>query len=299
MSEFVHLVNVTDKRLSMVYDGASIVFQPSGHAGSLLQLPQSAAEYVKGHLRDQVRALDGSSFTSHIERPRIESFYVANMSGNPDSPEFFEEEFYDARDDVLKKKKTRNELKLPQTFKARLGSFSGIKPPGTLKYKSESGEYVFNGKEIQVSLPGKMLEVPPYGRVEVTREQFETLNARDQARPDHLRGQIIRSRPYSEFEPDFNAHSIDDLRLMLELVPSTSDKVGGKEVMGLSEAEIREQNKAMTPTQLAMLLHQVRFDLWARCALRSADPQYAWPSEKDFNAAKARRGKAEKAQEKR
>lgn len=298
MSEFVHLVNVTDARLSMVYDGAAIVFQPAGHPGSLLQLPTSAAEYIKGHLRDQVRELDGSTFKSHIERPKIESFYVANMSGNPDAPEFFEEEFYDARDQEFKKKKTRNELKLPQNFRARLGSFSGIKPPGTLRYKSASGEMVMNSQEIQVTLPGKMIEIPAYGRVEVSKEQFETLLGRDHNRPDHLRGQLIRSRPYSEFEPDYDKHSIDELRMMLELVPSTADAQGGKEFMGPSEDEIRKEcvSQQMTPTQIAMKLHQARFELWARCALRSADPQYAWPQEKDFNAARARKAKTVKAE---
>lgn len=298
MSEFVHLVNVTDKRLHMVYDGAAITFQPAGHPGSLLQLPTSAAEYIKGHLRDQVRELDGSTFKSHIERPKIEAFYVANMSGNPDAPEFFEEEFYDARDQEFKKKKTRNELKMPQNFRARLGSFSGIKPPGTLRYKSANGEMVMNSNEVQVTLPGKMIEIPAYGRVEVTREQFETLAGRDYSRPAHLRGQIIRSRPYGEFEPDFDKHGIDELRLMLELVPATGDKLGGKEVMGASEEEIRKEceNLKLTPTQTAMRLHQVRFDLWARCALRSADPQYHWPQEKDFAAARARKAKTVKAE---
>lgn len=296
MSEFVHVVNNTEKRLSMVYDGAAIVFQPQGLPGSLLQLPKAAAEYVKGHLQEQVRIINGASFKSIIEKPKFEVYYVANMSGDPDAAEYWEETFRNPVTGEGEIRKVYNELRHPQSFKARLGRFSGIKPPRTLLYRDGSGNLVWNDKEIQVTLPGQIIEVPAYGRIEVTKEQFETLIGRDLSRPEHLRGQIIRSRAPTDFEPDFNdpKWTIDALRQYLELVPSTGDKMGGRDVMGKSESEIRAENEHMTPTQLAMHLHDVRYKLWARCILRAMDPQFALPSEKEFSLAQARKVKAEK-----
>lgn len=298
MSEYVYLVNATDKPLSLVYEGTAIRFRPQGQPGSLVQLPKAAADYVRGHVGDQVKVVESASFKSLIEKPRVEVFYLANMSGNPDAPEFFEEEFVDVRTGKYEKKRTYNELREPQVFKARLGMYSGVKPPNTLRYKDGEGNMVYNKTDIQVTLPGRLIEIPPFGRVEVTREQFETLMQRDLNRPETRQGQLVKSRAPSEFEPEFNdpKWTIDNLRLWLELVPATGEKFGGKEVMGPSEADIKAANSSLSELELSMKLHEVRFDLWKRCALRAADPEFTLPKESDFNAAKARKAKGAKSE---
>lgn len=293
--ESVFLVNNTQKTLRIIYDGASIVFQPQGQPGSLLQLPTAAADYVRGHLRDQVKTVEGSKYESFIERPKIEYYYVANMSGDPDAPEFFEEQF-ETKTGEIATKKYNNEMKQAVPFRARLGSFHGLKPPGTLRYRAANGELVLNDKEIQVSLPGKLLEIPAFGCVEVNREQFETLAWRDAARPKHMQGQIIRARPPQEFEPDYadlEYWTIDKMRLALEMIPGNGEKPAGKEVMGPSEAELEAKCAGMTPTQKAMFLQQARFDLWNRCWRRWRQPDLPVPSRDEFQAAWARKVRAE------
>ena len=295
MSDSVRLVNNTDQRLAMVYNGTPIVFRPQGQPGSVLDLPQAAADYIRGHLGDQVKEIKGGSYRSLVEQKKIETFYVANMSGNPDAPPFFEEDFRNKVSGAPEVKQIYNELREPQTFKARLGAFHGIVGPGSFRYRDAQGNLVLNDKPTQVSWPGKMVEIPPYGRVEVSKEQFETLLQRDAERPKHVRGMIIPSRKPSGFEPDDSDEwTIDKYRLWLSLVPATGDQAGGRDVMGPSEAEIRAQHKDLNALEMSLKLQQVRLDLLARCLLRAHNPKFTLPSEKDFRAAEARAAKQTK-----
>lgn len=297
MSTVIRLMNVTPKKLRVLFEGAPISFEPTGQAGSIMDLPKEAADYVKGHLLDQVQVLEaGSRARSLVVKTKEVSYWLANMSGDPDAPEYLEETFNDPRTGELKNKLVRNPLKTPFVFKARLGTYNGLVPPGTLKFKGNNGEMTTNMRDAQVTFPGKIVEIRPYERVEVTRGQFETLIRRDADRPKGYPPTLIPSRSPGDFEPDINDDfwSIDRLRLWLEMVPATEDKPGGNEVMGKSEAELVAENAALNPTQLAILLHKTRFELWARAIHRVMDPQFEIPSENDFRAAVARKAKADK-----
>lgn len=296
--QYVRLMNTTTGTLRTMYDSTPIVFEPSGFPGSVLDLPKAAADYVRGHLLDQVQVLDeGSKAKSYIDRKPEEVFYVANMSGDPDAPDFFMEVYTDKKTGEETPKKVRNELKAPQTFKARLGSYSGFVGPGTLTFKGAQGEMTTNDKPQQVTWPGKLITILPYGRVEVSPSQFQTLMVRDADRAPQYRGQIIRSRKESDFEPDFNDNfwTIDNLRVWLEQVPASDTRVSGKEVMGQTEAEIIAASGNLNETQLAIKLHKVRFELCARCRLRAVDPNIPIPTEQEFKAHKARKDKTLKA----
>lgn len=296
--QWVRVMNTTGVQLRIMYDSTPLVFEPSGFPGSVMDLPKAAADYVRGQLLDQVTVIDADARAkSIVDIVQQELLYLANMSGDPEAVDFHMETFQDKKTgEDLPPRKIRNELKQPQTFKARLGAYQGLVGPGSLSFKGNNGEWTTNQNPAQVTIPGKLVLIPPYGRIEVTPGQFQTLMMRDMDRPEQYRGQLIRSRKESDFEPDFLDPwwTIDRTRSWLEMIPPGFNRVAGKNVIGKSEAEIAVANADKSEIEMAALLHKTRYDLCAAARMRAVDPQFPLPSRKEWETFVGRKEKAAK-----
>lgn len=298
MSDFVTLVNNTPKPLrTRTADGTPITFAPAGHGGSSVPVTRATAAYIQENLGDLVSVLTTVRPASYMERQVQRSFWIANMSGDPDAPDTFTETFQEGVDGKARDVSVRNELKQPQTYKARLGRFHGITPPGTHWCKQADGSMGWNTMPMQVTLPGKVITIPPYNCVEVNEGQFETLLRLDSELPPHKRGHLIAGRAPSDFEPNMDDPfwTLDNQRLWLELTPATDEKEAGAFVMGPSEAELRAKHPDASEDEWLAILHEARLAVWKRCRLRALDPQFDIPTKKEFDMAKARRSKSEKS----
>lgn len=287
----VRVINRSDQRLPIPWGKSTITFAPRGQQGSVQDLPEDAADYCRGHYGDMLGIVEASSdVESFIETTRIQEFYVANMTGDPDASEYVGE-YFNLR--TQKNEKELNDNKQPQILRYRLGRFNGLKEPGTWRFKGANG-WQYNDKPVQVTTPGRLLTIAPYTRKKVTQEQMETILAGDKDTPDKLRGRVILSRPPSDFEPNFDEEfwTLDSMRLWLEQIPGSGDKPMGRDIIGPSEYEIRAQYEDEDEAEVAV--STARFDMWTRCFLRSADPRFRLPSKRDFDAALARRAKAAK-----
>lgn len=297
MSDVVTLVNTTQRPIrTRSQEGTAVVFAPAGHPGSSVNLTKTAADYIRGNLLDQVSVLTAPRGESYMEREVQQSFWIANMTGDPDAPAMFTETFQEGVEGKSRQVEIRNEMREPRTYKTRMGRFHGIKEPGTFWCRQSDRTMGWNVTAMQVTLPGKIVVIPPYSRIEVNQSQFETLLMLDREQPQHKRGQLIGSRAPSDFEPNLEDPfwTLDNLRTWIEAVPGTDDKEPGAMVMGPSEAELRAEYPDVSPTDWSLLLHDARLTVWKRCKLRCLDPQFNIPTKDEFNLAKARKSKASK-----
>jgi len=296
--EYVRLLNTTDNILRLRFSGEAITFQPHGLPGSVLDLPKAAADYCVGHLGTQVQIVAQDAAISYVDQQKVERYYVANFSGNPDSPPYFEETFRNKTTGEGELRRIPNENHLPQVFTVRLGRMSDIIPAGAYRYFDKVEGWTTNKRPMQVTLPGKLLKIPPYTVVEVTRGQFETLLNIDNDRPKERRGLIKPSRPVSEFEPDYNdpKWTYDKMRAWIEQMPETNDAEAGAAVMGPSETELRKQwaEEGLDEDKIGVRLAKARYDMYARCKIRAMDNSYVLPTRAEFEAHWARKAKSEK-----
>lgn len=299
MAERIRLLNTTDRVLRLRYGGNAIVFQPHGVPGSVVPLPKAAADYVMGHLGNQVEVVAEATAVSYVEHRKIDRYYIANFSGDPDSPEYYESKFLKA-DGTEGVRRVKNEIHTPQVFKARLGRESKIVDAGAHQYVDQhSGKLTRNKKAMQVTYPGKLLTIPPYTVVEVTQGQFQTLLSMEADKPLDYPRFLRPSRPPSDFEPDYNDPwwTLDRIRMWLMETPETNEREAGQVVAGDSEKELREKWAAegLEPDAIELQLEETRFKLYARSKIRAMDLDYAQlPSKSEFEASWARRAKAEK-----
>lgn len=290
--KYVRLVNKSEQTLPIPWGKSTIRFSPRGQPGSVQDLPEDAAEYCRGHYGDMLQVIEPTaSVSSLIPNRAVEKFYVANMTGDPDAPEYVGE-FFNLR--TQKQQKEMNDNKQPQEFTCRLGRFNGLKQPGEWRYQGEGGRWQYNDKPVQVTTPGKVIRIPPYGRIEVTQEQQESILSTQREAPDGLRGRVIASRAPSGFEPDFDDTSwtLNRMRTWLGLIPGSGAKPMGRDIIGPAEEELRASFEDEDEADVA--LAKARFDMWTRCQLRAMDPQFRLPTEKDFNAALGREARAAK-----
>ena len=290
----VRVINRSDQRLPIPWGKSTIIFAPRGQQGSVQDLPEDAAEYCRGHYGEMLGVIEPTSgIESLIEEHKVQEFYIANMTGDPDAPEFVGE-YFNLRSQ--KNEKELNDNKQPQVLRYRLGRFNGLKEPGTWRFRGEHG-WQYNDKPVQVTIPGKLVTLAPYTRKKVTKEQMETILSCDRDTPQKLQGRVIISRPQSDFEPDFGDEfwTLDAMRTWLELVPGSGDRPMGRDVIGPSEAELRAGFADEDEADVAV--NTARFDMWTRCFFRAADPRFKLPTKKDFDAALARKSKAAKKKE--
>lgn len=295
----VRLLNTTDNVLRLRYNGQSIVFQPHGMPGSVHALPPNAAAYVKGQLLDQVEQIAESAAVSYVDHKKVERYYLANFSGDPDSLEFFETE-YRGNDGNIHKRKVRNEIHTPQVYRTRLGRESKIVDAGAHTYiDQQTGKPMKNRRPMQVTYPGKMISIPPFTVVEVTKGQYDTILNSEHFRPLDYPRFIRASRPPSDFEPDYNDSkwTLDRLRSYLEMLPETNEREAGAAVIGPSEAELRKDLLAAGTDEesIELIIEKTRFEMYARCKIRAMDLNFVLPTKSDFETHYARKAKAEKS----
>lgn len=296
----VRLLNTTDKMLRLRYGGEPIVFHPHGMSGSVLALPPAVAAYVKGQLLDQVEEIAAAVSISYVDHQKVDRFYLANFSGDPDSPEFFEAKFT-ALNGELATKRIRNELHEPRIFKARLGRESKIVDPGAHEYiDAQTGKKMRNTRPMQVTYPGKMVVIPPYTVVEVTKGQWQSILSQEYDKPDDYPRFIRVAREPSSFEPNYNDAwwTLNRLRSYLEMMPETNEREAGVAVMGDTEEERRALLKeaGVDEDAIDLRIEADRFELFARAKIRAMDITYTLPTKAEFDAHVARRAKSDKNQ---
>lgn len=297
----VRLLNTTDQVLRLRYNGKAIVFQPHGTQGSVQALPAAAASYVQGHVGNAVQVLAQEAAVSYVEHKTVERFYLANFSGDPDSPAEYESK-YITKDGNEASRKVRNEIHTPQVFKARLGRESKMVDAGAHMYIDPfSGKPERNKRPMQVTYPGKMLVIPPYTVVEVTAGQFQTLLNMEQDKPSEYPRFLRASRPPAAFEPDFNNPwwTLDRCRAFLEMFEETNEREAGAAVIGQSEKEMRDELAAadVDEDSIELLIEEERYKMFARCKIRCMDLAHVVPTKAEYDAHWARRAKAAKADE--
>lgn len=294
----IRLLNTTDRVLRLRFNGQSIVFQPHGVPGSVVPLPQAAANYVMGHLGNQVEVVAEAAQVSYVDQKKIERYYLANFSGDPDSPPFYETKFL-KNDGTEGSRRVKNELHTPQVFKIRLGRESKIVEAGAHIYlDAQTGKLTRNKKAMQVTYPGKALTIPPYTVVEVTKGQFETLLNMEADKPLDYPRFLRPSRPPSDFEPNYNDPywTFARLQAMLEMLPESNEREAGSALVGPPEAELRKQWAAegVSEDDIELRLETLRFEMYARCKIRAMDLEYVLPTKAEFDSHWARKAKAEK-----
>lgn len=287
MSKFVRLVNTTERRLPISFNDSEIVWEPAGQIGSVLELPKDAADYCLGHFGNLLMVVEPKN-QDFTQQEVYKEYWLANMTGDPDAWDKRPAKQYNYALQKWEVVDIINENRDPAPFISTLGRYNGFVDHWVTYI---DGEPQRNVKPTVVTIPGRRIEIPPYSRAKVTADQLTVLMQRDADAPLSTRGRIIVSRPPSEFEPDFEGENseywtIDKMRCWLTYMPLLGNFKAGKEVMGRSEADIRkelETNKA-TATKTTMEIYKTRKELWIRCFLRAANPQFILPNQKTFEA---------------
>ena len=264
--KFVTLRNLSREPQVISYEGQIIRFGPLGAPDCQLDLPEAVAEIVKEHLGALVMEPQFEPQTqSFIEVKRPDSYWIANMTGDPDAPaQILTENKIDKKTGERIPIYEMNEKREPAVIRERMGR--------THSYRTtESGL-------CQYTSPGKLLEIQPFQRIEVTRGQATTFIKRDQLRQKHQRDRVIRSRPPAEFEPKFD-WKLDELRAWIVLCDPKGELVAGP-----SEKQVRKEceERGDSPEQTYLAIHLAHQKAFQRARLRVMNPKYRLVSQKEF-----------------
>lgn len=301
--QYVRLLSKSNKPLSIHYpdEGIDITWQPSGQPGSVVDLPEEAANFCLQHFGPLLEVLKPEVQSLAKEEQR--EYWLANMTGDPDAWDERPAEVWDRNahggKGALVMSTVKNGNKQPSTFVSYVGRVNDI----------NKGHFVYINGQIQrqtdpdfnqsVTLPGKRLEIKPYERRQVTKTQFEVLLQRDSEQSIEYASKILESRPPSDFEPDFydpEYWTSSKMQTWLEMTPNADGRKAGKHILGPTEAELEKETEGLGPTAKGQRLAAARYDLWTRCFFRMANPKVRLPTRKEFEAAVARKAKAAKSE---
>jgi len=257
----VTLKNNTGVAQNVVFQGKQIILGPHEESDFIQAVADKFIE-IRSPLVSVVQEEIGGVY----EDTQSEIVWVANMTGNPDAPDVIKAKLFVNRqwqvvDTDNPKKKAR-----PLVMYCDQGSRYYTAKDGALE---------------ALNLPKKEIKIPPYKRRALPAIEAKWWLNRDAVNENHFRGQSIKSRPPTDFEPnakDIDEWSLDDLRAYLKLLDPGAE-------MGKSNAEVVTYAKKVghrKEDEIAAHIEEEKHLAMKRIYFRLVDPQYPVPTKKDF-----------------
>lgn len=261
---------------SVVYKGRQFILHPHGEEtfdSEIANAFLAKCSPVVAEVKDQSI---GETFAPELQEKTI---WVANVTGNPDSPEKVKDRRYDKSAMRYQEVDIDNPNRKPRPIARELKG-------GHKQYTARDGGLV------QESHPSRTWVVPTFRRVPMPSEVAEWFINRD-AMTGPGRGAVIASRPRSNFEPDLS-WSYEDMRNYARLT-DPSMNIGPEETAIAREvkAEVDELAKAneWKPRKIELelrergkeALRRVKSELFQRLYFRLVNPDYPLPSRGEYN----------------
>lgn len=207
------------------------------------------------------------------------TMWVANVTGNPDSPEFVSDRRYD------KTAMRFTDVQLPNPNRKA--------HPVAREWKGGHRQYTArDGGLVQESLPSKLWVVPTYRRVPMEESVGEWFINRD-ATNGAGRGAVIKSRPISDFEPKMD-WKYEDMRVYARLTDATMS-LGPDENAIAKEVKLTidklAQDNEWKPRKIEVelreaikeALRKAKQELYHRLYFRLVNPDYRLPTREEYN----------------
>jgi hypothetical protein len=277
------LQNLTDRPLPIFYEGTQYTLEARGQPGSTRPLPSDVADFAKAQYGNFVMELGEQDAVSYVNKVIDQDVWLANMTGNPDAPfDFLVKKVRNKKTGELEERREENENREPQIVEEQMGArhefYEG-------KFMGISGTQGMNTRTI----PARTWRIMPYQRVKVSALIAAEFLKRDMSRLPHQQGKVIQSRAPGEFEPRMNWPP-DQKRAWLELVDQKFRR--NPALLGKSEKDIRAEfgDDKISKAAADQAVAEADDTLWRHCVLRTFDPTYALPSERDFEIYAKRNG---------
>ena len=283
-SEFVQIQNTFAEPLkAYTEEGDVFNFKARGIDGSTKTVTAEEAEELCETYPQLAVVTAGGATLDRVQKVVFREVYVANMTGNPDSPPRVQ--------GVNNQREFLENLDVYAAKAPRDIIVQGIGRRSTHELKD--GIYLTHTE------PGREERIEPYTRVKFKEIEARAFTALEMNIPAVQQGSIIESRPPAEWEPTYTMpHSA--LRLYLEMLPE-GDAIGsnvyppGKTVLGESEEEIRERLSDQPAKVVARAINDAKEDCWHRIVHRLFHPGIPLPTKKAYERFCENRGvKAEK-----
>jgi len=257
MPELVGIQNKSPRAKSILFRGREIIID--GHSSG--DFDKSVAEKFLEVHRGVITRADDIGTVYEADLATQEMVWLANMTGNPDSPETAETagHWSKAAGNIVRSN-------VPHPCREAMT----IRRPYDLGQK----EYVAkDGAPEGLNLQSVMIELPPYTRRQFPKDIASWMLTRDGTAGQEFSGRLMKSRPPSAFEPDMS-WELDNMRVYLRLADPGS-------TLGESENTIRANIKDKKEADIEV--EKAKRRVWTRLFFCLVDPTVRLPTRSEFN----------------
>ena len=257
----VTLKNNTSIPQNIVFQGKQIILDSNEEMDFIQAVAEKFIE-----LRSPLVSVVQSEIGGVYDDQQPDVVWVANMTGNPDAPDVIKAKLFFNRqwqmiDTENPKKKAR-----PLVMHCDQGMRSYTAKDGALE---------------ALNLPKKEIKIPPYKRRALPINEAKWWLNRDAVSETHYRGQSIKSRPPTDFEPnarDIDEWGLDDLRAYLRLLDPGAE-TGRSQATVVTEAKKRGHRK---DEEVFAHVEEEKHLALKRIYFRLVDPRYPVPTKSEF-----------------
>lgn len=272
---FKSLVNKSDKAIAILVEGKQIVLA----SGATNVFPEKIAElFTQKYSDEQVEILELDQVKPKEKLDEEKDVWFANVSGNPDAPDSYEEE---VQKEGSASKVYRNEV---NPFKVARSWKEEMKGSMYFDDQADADKFSWRSSEGSASVY-TTIDIPPYKIAKFKPAlamwiRRRTMNSSImKANLTHL----IESREPPSFKPDLS-WDLDDIRMFLVLAHPELDKKEEREKLGFTEEQIRKTTSA--DDDVEQRIFEAKNNLLIRVFFRIADPSVPLPSREEFEAFK-------------
>jgi hypothetical protein len=257
----VRLRNNTGVAQNIVYEGRQIVLGPHEDGDYVKPVADKFLE-----IRAPLVTVAEEDIGGIYEEGSPDTVWVANMTGNPDSPDQVKAKLFVNRQWQMIPVDNPNKAARPLVLKCDMGMKEYTAKDGALE---------------SLNLGKKVIRIPPYKRRAMPSNEARWWLNRDAISEAHYRGASIKSRAPSAFEPrpdTIDSWSLDELRAYLKLMDPNAE-------MGRSEEQVARDAKKRNHRKNEEVLAHVEEEkslIMKRLFFRLADPRYPVPSRREF-----------------
>lgn len=202
-NEFVRVLNLHADVVSNGYvDGYNCDFGPQGSSEGHKDLPRFIAEQLIEQWPNYL-FIAGEGKTVEVGQAEVRESgdyrYIANITGDPDEPEFLQVALNTDKTGKVTPSKEKNMRREPRIIKEYLGG-------GHVTWKSPQ-----DGTLNQKTLPKTLYTIFPMQRIKVSKKIADAMLYKDRYNMPWVRGSIVLSRPEQPGEPKMS-WKLDELR---------------------------------------------------------------------------------------
>ena len=227
---WVRVINLhTDVISNSPIEGYNCDFGPQGSGSAAKDLPRHIAEELVNAWPNYL-FISGEGGSVEYADPRAEVLpeykWLANVTGDPDEPEFLTVALNTNKDGTVTSSKEKNMRRDPKIVIEYIGG-------GHVQWESKDGSKMLN----QRTLPKQKYVIYPMQRVRLPVAVADAILFKDAKNMPWISGSVIESRPEQPGEPKMS-WSIDELRHLGLLMLG---EIRGKASFPETEKQVRER----------------------------------------------------------